>query len=293
MAFTHDVIARQHLGIADSAVVSLQKDMVARLTGYGAEMNASGIIVRSSPKERAKAADFLFSSWSALGLQPLRHAYRKANVNGLVDLILAPYKGTNIYTILEADRDEREYIVVGAHYDSEPGSPGAGDNAAGVALVYSLADRLAQVQDRRLNFIFVFFDQEEDDEVGSTAFAQFLEDEKFKVHSVHVTDLSGWDIDGDRVIELQSPGPMLLDLYQHAADRMGVELRITTGGSSDNKSFLKAGYHTAGVFGDITEHLHKSTDTLETVDFEYLNLMTALMFTVLADVSTDVVAGNE
>ena len=43
-------------------------------------------------------------------------------------------------------------------FPGERGSPGAVNNASGVALVYELAFRLSALDGRPLNFLFVFFD---------------------------------------------------------------------------------------------------------------------------------------
>jgi acetylornithine deacetylase/succinyl-diaminopimelate desuccinylase-like protein len=45
-------------------------------------------------------------------------------------------------------------IVVGAHYDTVPGSPGANDNATGVAAVLALARRFAgRPRPRTIRFV--------------------------------------------------------------------------------------------------------------------------------------------
>lgn len=269
----------------DTSLTVVQQKMVAHLTGYGGSQREERIGPRSTPAERNRAAIYLANTLMELGLVAMRHDYHQPNVNGFVDLLLSPYRGTNIYTIVGATMPSTEYVIVGAHYDSVPGSPGAGDNASGVALVYSLAAKLAKQDIRPLNFILVFFDQEEDDEVGSRAFVQYLKNKSYSVHSVHITDLSGWDKDGDRVIEVQSPGPELGQWYQEAANRLGINLILPRGASSDNKSFLNAGYQTTGVFGEVNRHLHKSSDTYETVDFVYLASMTTLMFEVLSNLT--------
>jgi Zn-dependent M28 family amino/carboxypeptidase len=53
-----------------------------------------------------------------------------------------------------------EIILVGAHYDSVPGSPGAGDNASGVAALLAIARRMSGEQPAR-TLRFVAFANEE------------------------------------------------------------------------------------------------------------------------------------
>lgn len=62
--------------------------------------------------------------------------------------------------VLELPGSAPELVVVGAHYDSAPGTRGANDNASGVAAVLVLARRLA-AGPRRRSLRFVLFANEE------------------------------------------------------------------------------------------------------------------------------------
>jgi Zn-dependent M28 family amino/carboxypeptidase len=66
----------------------------------------------------------------------------------------------NIEAIVPGSRDGGEAIVVGAHYDTVMGCPGANDNATGVAAILELARRLAGSKHRR-TIKFVAFVNEE------------------------------------------------------------------------------------------------------------------------------------
>lgn len=57
-------------------------------------------------------------------------------------------------------RHPEEIVIVGAHYDTMPATPGADDNASGVAAMIALADTLAQAQPQR-TLRFVAFVNEE------------------------------------------------------------------------------------------------------------------------------------
>lgn len=270
---------RETRGSADTGAT--QQEIIARLTAEGA---------RSTPAEREATVVTLTAAIEALGLRPQRHDYRLPNKNGLLDLLLAPYRGTNVYTVVEATHASPEYVVVGAHFDSERGSPGAVDNASGVALVHELALRLARMDERHVNVLLVFFDQEEDGSIGSRAFARHLEGEGYRIHSVHVVDMVGWDADGDRTVEVQSPGPVLEPYYRRAAARLGIPLHLTQGSASDTGPFRRAGHTTVGVWedithGDSTPYHHDPEDTYETVDFGYLDRATALVFGVLEELA--------
>lgn len=60
----------------------------------------------------------------------------------------------NIEVVLRGTRRPGEIIVVGAHYDTVPGSPGANDNGTGVAALLALAHSFAgQPQARTIRFV--------------------------------------------------------------------------------------------------------------------------------------------
>lgn len=82
--------------------------------------------------------------------------------------------GTNLSIVRPGRQTPRQKILVGAHYDSVSGSPGADDNASGVATALEIARIFANYPtDKSLQV--VFFDQEEFQPegaglVGSNAF---------------------------------------------------------------------------------------------------------------------------
>ena len=77
------------------------------------------------------AADFIENSFARAGLNPRRDSYE---LQGLAcHNIEAEIRGSSPETVL-----------VGAHYDSVFGSPGANDNGSGVAAMLALARRFAQ-----------------------------------------------------------------------------------------------------------------------------------------------------
>ncbi len=61
-------------------------------------------------------------------------------------------------------------MLIGAHYDTVPGSPGADDNASALAVLLEAADALRTVAPER-PIQFVAFSHEEQGLLGSTAYA--------------------------------------------------------------------------------------------------------------------------
>jgi Zn-dependent M28 family amino/carboxypeptidase len=76
-----------------------------------------------------------------------------------------PARGCNLVARLEGE--EREAVVVGAHFDTVSETRGADDNGSGLAAMLELARVLAGMRFRR-SVLFVAFDMEELDLIGSS-----------------------------------------------------------------------------------------------------------------------------
>ncbi len=76
----------------------------------------------------------------------------------------------NVVSVLPGVIRPREIYILGAHYDTVAGSPGASDNAAGVAAVLEAA-RVLSPYVFEATIVFVAFDREEQGMIGSDAYA--------------------------------------------------------------------------------------------------------------------------
>lgn len=108
--------------------------------------------------------------------------YVRSVLNGC-DLTVQSYRYTvagraceNIDAAIAGTRRPREIIVVGAHYDSVEGCPGANDNATGVAAALVLAERLAQSAPARTIRLVWFANEEppffQTEHMGSRVYAK-------------------------------------------------------------------------------------------------------------------------
>jgi len=280
-----------------SEISPMQKEIVARLTGKIAIKDSIFLTQRASPEERKMTVDYLSSYLLRLGLKIENHHYKTTAGNLFLDLFFNPLKGVNVVGKLKATIPSEEYVIFGGHYDSERGSPGAIDNATGIALSIGIIKKLIQLEERHINFMIVFFDQEEDGNLGSKAFASYLKKEKIKVHSVHSIDMLGWDENNDRSFEIDLPAVELEKIYNVEADKNQVLVNKNNLESSDHKSFVDQGFTTVGVSedivkGDTTPHYHKSSDTYDTVNFDYLGYVTYIIYRVMLNI-LDEVKNNE
>ncbi|MEM9088283.1 MAG: M20/M25/M40 family metallo-hydrolase [Cyanobacteria bacterium P01_F01_bin.53] len=90
-------------------------------------------------------------------------------------------------------QSKRAPILVGAHYDTVPGSPGADDNASGVAVMLTLAELLAPKKARpRRTIQFVAFDLEEYGLIGSKACAEEMRSHAQPLHLMLSLEMLGY-----------------------------------------------------------------------------------------------------
>ncbi|MDA9774106.1 M28 family peptidase [Saprospiraceae bacterium] len=270
-------------------LLELQKDIVSKLSGHQALDKGIVLSSRSTRKERQIARVFLSELISTIDLNPEYQSYSLPNENALLDLFFQPFKGANVFTTLASTNPSDEYVVIGAHYDTERDCPGAIDNASGIAICFGVLKKLAALPERNMNVILVYFDQEEEFLCGSQAFAKMLVTKNFKIHSVHTLDMMGWDRDGDSAVELGLPSELLQELYTAAGEKLGIPVITTRVNASDDYSFWELGFNKTGISdeitnGDLPPYKDTPKDTYETVNFDYINTSTDLIFEVLKEI---------
>ena len=221
------------------------------------------------------------------------------------------FQGTNLLTRPLPDRPDLPLVIIGAHYDSIPGSPGADDNASAVAALLKLArwiaPRLTPGGSATARLQLAAYDLEESGLVGSY---------------VHSRDLrrAGTPIRGMVSLEMLAftdhrPGSQrlpahLAHLYPNVANFIGIVgneesrglLQIVTEGMksvpglpveflaipgngeilyetrlSDHASFWDHGFPALMVTDTSffrNPHYHQASDTPETLDFQFLARVT-------------------
>ena len=130
-----DVAARQVLE-AKTDVESSLKNYVEHLAITIGERNLRRI------QNLNEAAEFVEAEFTSFGLHPNRQTYE---VQGL--------DCHNIDAEIKGSKLPQEIVIVGAHYDSFEGTPGANDNGSGTAAMLVLAKHFAASKpDRTLRF---------------------------------------------------------------------------------------------------------------------------------------------
>lgn len=135
------------------------------------------------------------AQWDPLGLLTVRHLLQE-RLGALGELQEHPFeegaiRGVNLILRLPGHRSGLPPLLVGAHYDGPPHSPGADDNATGVAVLLELACRWSEVPPRRPIWL-VAFDQEEEGLVGSRALASELRGHGQRLHLMVSLEMLGF-----------------------------------------------------------------------------------------------------
>ena len=103
------------------------------------------------------------------------------------------YRGTNFRNIVGRSSAQHgaSLIILGAHFDSVPGTPGADDNASGVAVLLEAARLLSRAR-LRSEVLFCAFNLEELNMIGSSYFAKKLKSAGTKVDAMVSLEMVGY-----------------------------------------------------------------------------------------------------
>ena len=141
------------------------------------------------PEQLLAAADYITTTLAALG-----YVVKDQSFNAEFDGRDIAVK--NIEAEIPGTRTPAEILVLAAHYDSARGTPGANDNATGVAAVLELARLLKEAKPAR-TLRFVFFVNEEPpffqtDAMGSVVYAKRCHDDKENVIAMLTPETIGY-----------------------------------------------------------------------------------------------------
>jgi Zn-dependent M28 family amino/carboxypeptidase len=117
------------------------------------------------PAALRAAADYIRSEFAALGYSVASQPYQ---THGM--------RCENLEVVVAGESPGLEILIVGAHYDTVPGSPGANDNASGVAGLIEIAGALRSKRLARTVKLIAFVNEEPPffyfGEMGSKVYAE-------------------------------------------------------------------------------------------------------------------------
>jgi Zn-dependent M28 family amino/carboxypeptidase len=211
----------------------------------------------------------------------------------------------NVVVTLPGTTRPDEIVLVGAHYDTVIGSPGADDNASGVALLLAMAARMSETPMER-TVRLVFFVNEENPFTGGIQMGSRVHADRSRERGDDIVMMLNMDSVGyykhdkgsqkyPRVLRALFPSrgnfvvfatnkthQQLLDrivtLYQAQCDfpTIGVATDSSQINRGDHASFLWRDYPALSIT-DTSEfrnpNYHRSSDTPETLDFDSMARM--------------------
>ncbi len=262
------------------------------------------------------AADFIENSFSRAGLQPRRDSYE---LNGRachnIESEIRSSQGATA-----SQPSSSQIILIGAHYDSVFGSPGANDNGSGVAALLALARRFA-TRSTSLTLRFVAFVNEEPPYFQTSQMGSFVYASRCKAHGDKISamislETIGYFSDAPRSQTYPSPGlgifyPTVGNfigfvgnthsrvLLRRAMSIFRAQEKIPSEGAalpafipgvawSDQRSFWQHGY--PGIMITDTApfrypHYHSASDTSNKLDYDRFALVVSGMEKVIVDLA--------
>lgn len=209
----------------------------------------------------------------------------------------------NLMLTLPGSQGDRPAILIGAHYDAVPNSPGADDNASGVAVLLELA-RFFSDCPARYPVQLVAFDLEEYGLQGSTDYAQWLHQQAVPLRLMLSLEMLGYCTQAPN--SQQYPTPVLKQIYPDQGDFVALIGTLKTIGDLQHLSgyLQQAGASSqwlpAGLQGELLQatrlsdhapfwdrhypailvtdtaflrnpHYHQPSDRIETLDLDFMS----------------------
>jgi hypothetical protein len=277
------------LPAADEQLLSLAAELRQHVTHLAVEIGERNVL--RHPQQLAQAAGWIEDQLAKLGYKVKRQGYEVSGVTCC-----------NLDAEIHGAKVPDEIVVIGAHYDSVLGTPGANDNGSGVATVLALARQFAQRKtDRTLRFV-AFVNEEppyfQTEQMGSWVYARRCRQRNEKITAMLTPETIGYY--SDKPDSQKYPPPLNL-LYPSTGNFIGFvgntgsaalvrqvvaafrqhEQFPSEGGAppdfvpgvgfSDHWSFWQEGY--PGVMVTDTAmfrypHYHEAEDTPDKIDFE-------------------------
>lgn len=288
----------------NQAEIALRAELVADVETLAGEIGERNL---TRYAQLNGAADFIESSLGRAGLMPRRDSYE--------------LRGLTCHNIEAEIRGSRpEIVVVGAHYDSVLGCPGANDNGSGVAALLALARRFAgKPTGKTLRFV-AFVNEEppffQTEEMGSLVYAKRCQERADPITAMISLETIGYFADEPRSQKYPAPGFGLLyptkgNFIGFASDtRSRALLRAIVAafrkteklpcegaslpaaipgiGWSDHWSFWQCHYPAIMVTDTAPfryPHYHEPTDTPDKLDYDRFALVVSGMESVIRELA--------
>lgn len=227
---------------------------------------------------------------------------------------------SNIVVTIAGKEHAKETVLIGSHYDTYAASPGADDNASGVALLLELC-RFMKSDPLRRTIQFVFFTLEEppvfrSEFMGSAVYAKRAREKGQNIVAMLCLDMVGYysDRKGEQGFLLPFMSffypttPNFLAIVGNLSSRrltnyVAESMRKTPGLAvetlsmvglfpgldfSDHRSFWKQGYPAVMITDTAffrNPNYHGDTDTIKTLDFKRMDILLGALIRTTRDLA--------
>jgi peptidase M28-like protein len=260
------------------------------------------------PQALQAAASYIKHQWEQQGYAVDRLAYEVAGIRCL-----------NLEITRSGGARKREILLIGAHYDTVIGSPGANDNASGVSALLEISRLFAGIEPT-LTIRFVAFVNEEQPffagrRQGSMVYAEVARRRGDDIRLMASIETIGWYSDEPGS---QSYPPLFNLLYPDHADFIGIvsnfrsraamrrlaaafransDFPLETAATfsfvpgvswSDHRSFWRQGYHAVMITDTAFyryRHYHAPSDTPDKLTYRELTRVTSGLFAAFSELA--------
>jgi aminopeptidase YwaD len=217
---------------------------------------------------------------SGIDGEALVEELESGSVNVNLRLVTDELPSRNVVASWPGPTLDSPVVILGGHYDSVPGSPGASDNGSGVATLLVLAEELA-VADLPFELRVIAFGSEELGLLGSKAYVNSLE----STEQDQIKAMLNFDALGSGSLEIGGH----FELTRHGLE-VAEEIGISAiqgieppGASSDHATFRDAGIPSMFFFGSDFSLIHTPFDTIEAMNPEMMGQAAAITLSGLLD----------
>lgn len=204
------------------------------------------------------------------------------------------YSSYRDYNIEGEIKGDEQIFIVCAHYDSVPNSPGADDDASGVAAVLAAARVLSNYNFEH-TIRFVTFSGEEQGLLGSHEYARLARERNESIDGVLNADMIGYaksENGRKRVIIQETDSSMWItnlsiNISMEYEDIIGLEIyRERSQPYSDHHSFIRYGYNATFFFEyEFNDYYHSSEDTIDKIDLNYATRVARLIVGTMVEMA--------
>lgn len=225
---------------------------------------------------------------------------------------------SNVVVNIEGGKSPVEIVVIGAHYDTVAGTPGADDNASAVAMLLEICRHLKNEKpDRTIRLVFFTLEEPpvfRTEFMGSAVHAKAAKNRKENVIAMVSLEMLGYFSDEKNAQSF--PLPLMSLIYpttpnfiavvgnissRGLVSRVAASLRKAGGVNvetlstvsfvpgvdfSDHRSFWKEGYPAVMITDTAfyrNPNYHTAGDTIETLDFQRMNSLLPALVKMVSD----------